>query len=818
MKNIDKREQDLQMLSDFVGPINAFGKNNVDEVLLNLDKNSTVGVFKTWAFPIIPFMEIDRVDIFNDVWKSISKYTFQGKSFEEALDVVEQKEKPMEKKVNQVRKILSEWTIFSLKYPNKFKETLEKYLYEGLLRDKYLIDIYDRTSLPNNPKERLQVLITRFEVTLGILSPIYNIEALVDDLVGFKWNPIHLSEKENKSDIKAGILDAFAFLLPSIFKDDIYSTEALWRKSTREDLEKKTKKILARQPEGQILLDVSDILSTYPEYILYGLNILQWSPIRFGGKMADQTKEKALEKLIKIREDSLGERKENLIKVGKNLNAQLRFLNWLPIDEYSNKRLAPHLTYASVVETSEKLFQLAISDKTFWKKSIFSQLKKYIFPQMEKFPIPSVKGRAIYSLLLDNKNTNIDLKFHDQKEKEKIISTLDSKIREKFILPIKGIQPKTVVGEKTLSLQKLMAYFEDANISIPDGIVITSTFIDTLVQSNRKLWTLILKLNKETSLTKKIGLGKEIQIHLARLTIPSDLKTQIINDCNNLGPLLAVRISSVTEDEYLAAGVYRTYLEVPVDKLIETIIQCVQSFYSEIAIRFRHVGEHADISPFAIIVQTFIKGYGGVASIIQKNGQTKLIIEVGTTASTVTSGESSFTRFETDNQGKLQKTFGDIPTNLVIMESLKNYIDLIYRVKNQDVTVEWIQDSQDKLWIVQYKTSQPQQKKYSKEKIEFVIKLDSYEKLGHLEKVLTIKRNKGAVILSKNIDIRIFQAELFRIITGYADKILEIWTYTDIPSCSHFANCCNALGITIRKLNSEEAPIEIQNLKNIDRT
>jgi hypothetical protein len=440
-----------------LGPFNAFGTRNRDE----WKTEGFGGVFKRFAAPVIPFIEKEKVKLLNQIWLEMKPLVVKEElRFEEALHRLKEI-KPDQ--VIEAEAIFEDWLERCLFQPLYFQESLERARLQSFAHDKELTEIFFKEELPENIEERIGKLIGRLEAAFCAAAPFYNVEAIVDDFNGFKWNPVAVAEKKSRELItqidkimekpvgaiifegmrinlgKRDLLDKYELLqlLPSLI--DKYSKEIRnWQ-----DVARVVKEIERNDKETFSLLWRLSIETNRPvEDILfagYTLNFIQtklknrevisesetlWLLQSINKNHRNKKEEffRLMPSVIKkVEWDLLNELEKyaQIIRIAEEMNSLIRFFNWLPLIRSQENFEGRLLTYAAVCDTTNLLIEELKNNQKIWRTPEDRMRFLAGLDELKKVDPTSSKGRWALSFL--RSNNSLPQKVYEIAEEEKII-------------------------------------------------------------------------------------------------------------------------------------------------------------------------------------------------------------------------------------------------------------------------------------------------------------------------------------------------------------------------------------------------------------
>ena len=692
-KKVMWTQRQSNMLANLFGRYSAFPSHGEDEFVIVRENGQRQGIFKEWAPPILPLL---------------SGYE------------------------------IYEWRQKASQQPAFLEKELRRAWRNSWLIDKDLAMKFAVKPLPENPNSRITELVGRLKQALGLMGPFYHLEAIVDDLA---WLGIDAS----KATPSVGGFDVVAFLLPSAIQQYVLATAGNWNSLDWFKINRLTALALAKSSHAGILLGLAGLLGVPPEHIIFAANALQWIPSRVGGKKEDVSELEAIDGLKKIIEESREIKNIDCFSVLAEMNAKIRFFNWLPLIECPENFEGRNWTYASVCDTADELLRTLDTHPELWRHDFQKVYQEKLRPQILNLDAASAKGRFLLDLIVSEKKLAVG--FGGQQIKPyhfKRSGCLVSDATYKFNQPC-------IVGTKPLGL--VLASYVLGEKHVLPGLVISMDRVECrryriFADAARKSWP--------------------------------DVK------------LWAVRSSSM--DEGTARGVYETILHVKPEKLEEAIGACIRSYNQKGAVNFRKTRGPNDQDgriEIAVLLQPYQVGKcGGVATVADSSSNTnrQYQISVARTADQVTSGgETKEFKFSDGEQ---------IPRNFI---SLVTILNRLHDVFGGMIQVEWVMDSSDRIIILQMefmpiKTHRNEVDLGNDERIVEA-------QINSITDVRQIEAQKSSdalrIIIGSEIDAKSFQGELFAMVVRLGRRIREIKLSKPISPSSHFANICRHFGIKI---------------------
>jgi pyruvate,water dikinase len=202
-----------------------------------------------------------------------------------------------------------------------------------------------------------------------------------------------------------------------------------------------------------------------------------------------------------------------------------------------------------------------------------------------------------------------------------------------------GIGDVATVGGKNASLGEMISKLSAKGIIVPAGFATTAFAFEAFLTYNElhlPLFDLIIKLNKtDFSNLKEIGANARKLILASKLSekLVAEIKQAYLELCGKTPFEVAVRSSATAEDlpEASFAGQHESYLNIKGETaLLEAIIKCYASLYTDRAIKYREDNHFAhEKIALSVGVQKMVrsdKGCSGVAFTLEpESGFTELV-------------------------------------------------------------------------------------------------------------------------------------------------------------------------------------------------
>lgn len=631
------------------------------------------------------------------------------------------------------------WRSKARRQPAFLEKELRRAQRNSWLIDRDLAAEFKAHPLPKDSERRVLELVRRLKLAFGLMAPFYHLEAMVDDL---PWLGIEVPENQ----AVAGELDVAAFLLPSALQRFVVATTGNWNGLDWPTIHRLTATALTSASLARTLLGLSGLLGVSPAHLVFAANVLEWIPTRVGGKKEDVREHEAIRGLEEVIERSRKTKDLNCLSVLADMNARIRFFNWLPLIEGPENFEGKNWTYASVCDTTEELFRTLDKHPELWLQDFREVWEKVLRPQVLDLDAASAKGRLLLDLIVNEKRLAVSLKDEIRSYHYGDSDRLIPHATDEFKQPC-------LVGTKTIGLT-LAAHVLGQEHMLPSLVISMSS---------------VENLQPEQLANEALGHWPEVE-------------------------LWAVRSSSM--DEGTARGVYETILKVPRRELETAIGACIQSYHQKSAVAFRRVKGLDEVNPrveIAVLLQPYQAGRsGGVATIANAadgSGE-KYHISVAQTAEQVTSGgETEEYEFSADTQ---------VPDDFT---SLVSILDRLHEVFGGTIQIEWVLDNAGKIIVLQMEllpTTPSEDRERDKANTEAIeVSVDSMEDIDGV--IAEIQRTDGDIrlVIGSEVDLGSFHGELIAMVMKLGKRIKEISHANRISHSSHLANICRHFGIRL---------------------
>lgn len=247
-----------------------------------------------------------------------------------------------------------------------------------------------------DPRYLAVLLANQLEYAFRMMAPFYHLEAIVDDPA---WLGIDV---ENSSPATGGELDIAAFLLPSALGQYVVASSGNWNGLDWQTLQSLATEAIKTHDE--VLSWMGNTLGegVSSEHILFAVNALEFIPRRVGGKKGDLSAREAVRELKNLIRGS--RQPTDCLSIFADVNARIRFFNWLPLVEGPENFQGRGWTYASVCDTADDLFQLLDQHPELWRQTEFQKAyQELLRPQLLNLDATSARGRFLLDLIINER-------------------------------------------------------------------------------------------------------------------------------------------------------------------------------------------------------------------------------------------------------------------------------------------------------------------------------------------------------------------------------------------------------------------------------
>lgn len=767
-REVKKVRAELEKAITLVSKVRVFGGDDEDEFGVVRENGQREGIFKTWAVPVIPFLEEGMTEFLSESMRRKEGDDFWEMVGERGVEVTE------------------DWVEMMRTNPLKFWTSLEKWRTLTEQGDRRLAKIFSERVLSSDRNERIAELVWRLRVAFGMAAPFYHLEALVGGEK--KWfSPV----EENGENGGGGVFDLIGMALPSALKEKVVAGRLNWNGLNWDQINTMVEVGTLDDPEILLAFQVARKAGVSIEDVIFAANALEFIPVSVGGKRDDMEKTEA----ITVVADALRgvDLSSSISAVARNMNAMIRFLNWFPLNHREeNFSEGSDWRYAAVCDTASQL----VSE--FARRELFEPEFDRIFvanlaSQVARIDATSAKGRFILSLILEG-HLNDQVANAIELKREEFLSEVSSGLvalsQEDALMDIRRPAVRALVGGKAAGLREASIVFGEETV-VP-GRVITSEFISKWLREDEEIRRLILEIQQQDTVEIKINLAERLRRRIEIKGFPRWLEDRIIDEDTDW-ETWAVRSSSFDEDTInsgAAAGVYESFLDVEKSSLCGAVRKVVASFFSEKAISYRQMHGLSDDPLMAVVIQPFIEGIGGVV-FSGGNGRDFEVV-VGESPEAIASANGGNFDSVKRSGEKTNSHFGARIIDMGMAERIGNMAIQAEVATGGGVDVEFVTNSKG-LWILQMRSlANPLEIVHSSNSEP--MQLDEVQ-VG-LENGWGLKE-PSRLWISPEVDIEMFQGELFRRLIKNRQYVKEIVLSRRIPRTSHFANICLGLGIRL---------------------
>lgn len=782
-RRIGKQLLLIKQLTATVRKVGFFSGDEDDEFRVIRENGEREGIFKTWAAPVIPFLEEGAMEPF------VGDLEQNRPLGEESLEVIRG------------------WSSELQGKPAKFHQTLEKWREFSERYDRRLYDVFTKRPLPMDKEEKATELVLRLKVAFALTSPFYNIEALIAEDDPSVMNPISGSQIDDEfTQSDGGELDLAAMVLPSALADKVTATRLDWGDLSWDTI---SSSLDMRNPDRstRLAMRLAHVLDVEPEDIIFAGNVLEWIPASVGGKKDDMPQEEA----ARLLEDTLDSKvvpKSNM-GVAREFNAKIRFHNWMPLAKtQGNFDTGSAWNYASVCDTANHLLEL-VRGGGILEEGFDPVFQSVLVDQLDGLDATSAKGRFLLSILEEGKfkrSISDRIEAHQDGFYEEVARDLVAKEEEEEIIPIELRRPRALVGGKAAGLYEAQRIFGKDKV-VPGFAVTTEATTNWLTQDDETR-LLMEELRKSSDIDESARIASRIRERISErqfdpkildgLSLPDSWKT------------IAVRSSSVDEDTAqngTAAGIYESIIGVEQSELEDAIKGVISSGFSRKAVTFRSLHELRSVPEMAVIISPVISGPGGSAfSAVDRDGWEIVVAESPQTV--VGAEDAKFDSFKKSGGRVVGVENIGILTNAQL-EEVGDALETAERMLGSRVDIEFVLQD-ERIIILQLRTMNDRSHRNDR-----IVGFGASEQLAvrglretpesrfclsdlsQLEMLEGLDDAPSVLELDAEIDLDKFQGELFRYLVRNKSSLKKIVLNRRIPRTSHFANICNSLGLEL---------------------
>lgn len=766
----------LANLSKIWGPVYHYANDSTDEFQVTRENGCVQGIFKIWAIPVIPFLDFGAIELLGNNWESILSASKQ-RGFRGSLGYLEQQGHDF---AREAAKVLSDWDMMVALKPKFLGQSLARALLNTYQIDRRLAQFYQSEPTPKSLVERVSQLVNRVVLSLGLLSPFYDLEAAIAS-----------REFLSRFDLReqgGGVLDAIAILLPACFEAYAGSEEELFLVSG----EIAYGIIRKGGNQARVLIGLSKLTGLKPAQVWYAAQKLHQVPGKFSGR-PDLTKETALRKVVSLIHQFSGN--QGILSAAANTNAYIRFNNWAPFELVNGE--VTH-TCESLSATSASLVELLTQVPEIWVKDFAEVFVGGLAHQVKELDAESAKGRFMIQLIYGERRLSPE--FYpavnvNQDWVEKVISWIADEGKRRYVFhTASGYWPRDLGGDKTLGLTTAR-YISSLHGNFLPSWMISVDALENIFCNHEGLSDLITQQVRANSLELKLLFAQHIQVALRDLKLPEEINSSVRRIMSeHPDQLWVTRSSCIGEDDLgtMSPGIYHSALKLREEDVEAGIKASLASWFSQEAVSFRWVHGQGDIPVISILIQPYCEGIGGIVTIGRDKKGVCVSVQLGENTQVVTSGlpdyETKIFYPYSDKKAKDSKV-----ENQLIRVALE-----LYKYFGQ-VEVEWVWNGSE-VKVLQLKPKTPMnsvERAHRKVEICLVVRQGKVEKIT---KALLESYRAVALELDGTFNLEAFQGDLISMICTHGKKIIEIRHSQPVPASCHFANICLGLGIRLVKI------------------
>lgn len=757
--------EEVRLMRQVVRKVDYYSQDIDDEFQVTRESGRVEGIFKTWAVPVIPFWEQDKKEFL------VSKLNSEN-DFMDSIG-------------NEGREIMKKWSEKMRDNPMGLWQSLERWRGSCEIYDRRLTRIFKSMPLPEEKIDRVAELFLRLELAFGYSAPFYDLEAMVAGNRKDDFNPIRNGVEVDKG----GVLDLVGMMLPSALEEVVQARELDWNGLNWEKISEIKRGL--NEKEKSLAIKIARKADINVEDVIFAANVLEWIPMSVGGKSDDVEGSRAMNILDEALTEKV-ELKSNVV-VGKEVNALIRFLNWVPlIKGQMNFDSAESWSYAAVCDTANSLLKEVEQGGVLLEdfESVFNDV---LSSQIQELDATSAKGRLLIKLLRESKFVP-QLRSKIEKRKvefdEEVAARMVFLEKEESSGDLKDAVGRFRAGGKAVGIREAMDIFGETRVV--GGKWISSEVIERFMRSNDDLWELVVSLDQESDLNRRHEIA-----NLIREIIPLiDVSDKAIDDLIEFfeGEKVVVRSSSFDEDTVVngaAAGVYDSVVGIETEDIKEGFKRVISSFFSEKAIDYRLLTGASDRPMLGVVVQRFYQGIGGVAFSDKEGWE---VVFGDSVQDVVREGGMAFDSFK-NSDDSIRKV---VERGLVGDEMAKKVGEMVVKAEKMlggRVDMEFVLDENEvkvlQLRMLGEKSSEETSRTQNVDLVDFRI-----SKLEDVDMLDAVSGN-ARLWLGDQIDVEKFQGLLFRSLVKNKQSIKEVVLSKRVPRTSHFANICHNLDIKL---------------------
>jgi len=764
LDSLERREmQRMAELIACVGKVDVFSDDIGDEFKVIREDGSTQGIFKTWAVPVMPFLEANKLD---ELSKGVKDTNDMG--FWEAIGT-------------DGRETIERWSDRLRENPIGVHQTLEHWRGWSETQDRRLTEIFLDEELPEDADEASAVLLSRLLISFAYSAPFYHLEAMVADMNETEGNPIRHNENHSR---EGGALDMAGMLLPAALNKVVESEQLNWNGTNWNSIVESLHKL--DDHESKVVLRLSARLGVEPADVVFAANVLEWIPVSVGGKKNDIDSVSAQEMIL----EALERTPRTVADVARDANAKIRFLNWFPaVRTDENFTSGTSWRYAAVCDTASSLLQRVeaggVLDSDF--ESIF---QSNLASQVQQLDATSAKGRFMVQLFEEGKFSESVI-AKTEAILPKYMETVSKKLVEKrmieAIVELSKASSRTEFGGKAAGIWEAAMAVGSENVI--DGVALNTDFITALLDSDEQIRVLMHDMQTTSDIDSTISIGDEIVKNIDNLMIPVNIIQKL--KARFSGEKLVVRSSSSDEDSTIngsAAGIYES-VEVESDDVEDGVKHVVKSFFMHKAVTYRHMQGLPHTPSMSVVVTSLKSGPGG--AIFTEGNSRGWNMNIGASPKDVVEGKDTVQSIDVDSI--------NFENRFVDTHAVEKTVALAMKIEDRlggKIDMEFIIPDGRPI-ALQNRAINLHTHKEDVREAAVPNRAISIDDLSELSDIAVNDGDILNLVLGENIDIEQFQGDLFRFLTINKGAVAQIDLPRPIPGTSHFANIAMHLGIKL---------------------
>ncbi len=464
--------------------------------------------------------------------------------------------------------------------------------------------------------------------------------------------------------------------------------------------------------------------------------------------------------------------------IDADVNARIRFMNWIPIKKVPEAFQWKWMNYDAVCNSASRLFEMISENPNLIKENHRTWFKE-IQPQLAKLDASSARWRFLLQMFMDN-CFSLELIQAIKNSRENIWKCIEKK-NTQDLFPL-GKETTHVdlaqSGWKWLGLFLADEVFWSGRVIetscipwtwIQEWLIEISGFSDTLSQ-----------LEQANTVEEKIQFWEIIRERIQESMIPESL----LKKFENMSDILIFRSSALTEDIEdvgSAPGIFESHKTRNTKKDITLALKSViSSFFSDRAITFREGKWLCHTPLISVLVQSFIEGTHWSVFVTEDGIQ----IDLSSSNVNILDDATKSFHFELDRtvfENTIQQDIFKISRDAF---SIFWAIDMEFIVKESEITILQLRMLNHWKILIQ-----------KEETIGLALRDIHISSIDEIRQLEVIPGEQIDIHFDTNIDFNKFQEELSLHIIRQAKHIHSISLPIKIAPTSHFSNIIRTLWI-----------------------